>query len=227
MERSSFDYLSETVDRLYDKLEEAFSYEFSDEESLKLKEEINHLSIKLDEMELYHNVVLDVHNEIVDLQQFLANNKPPKKEEEEEEVEGLKHLNVEIPSLDTSSTNSDSSSADSTESTSKYEKLPFSFLRNISHSAYTRYYTAYKEVKTIVQKFQEENPGEFVWEMYMNKITAAVPDAVTLYANLREVYDLFDTVELTRQFGKEFVRFYKLLKRMLMIAESYASRQRN
>ena len=226
MDKSTFDYISETVDRLYNKLEDAFTLQFSDEEIHEFKEKIEHLDAKLEQMDALNCLIVDVHNEIVDLQQFLASNKPPKEEEEEEKVEGLKHLKVEIPSSD-SIPNSDSSSADSTESTSKYEKLPFSFLRNISHSAYTRYYNAYKEAKTIVQKFQEENPGEFVWEMYMNKITAPVPDAVTLYANLKGVYDLFDTVELTRQFGKEFVRFYKLLKRMLMIAETYASKQRN
>ena len=227
MDKSSFDYLSETVDRLYNKLEDAFTLQFSDEEINEFKEKLEHLNTKLDQMEALNCLIVDVHNEIVDIQQFLANNRPPKDEEEEEKVEGLKHLKVAIPSSDsipssaTSSTSSATSSTDSIKA-SKYEKLPFTFLRSISNSAYSRYYTAYKEAKTIHRKLNKED----IFKLAEKRIQTPAPDAKTLYANLQEVFEAFDTIELTKKYGKEFIRFHKIFKRMLHLAKTYASRQK-
>ena len=218
MERSDFDYISETLDKLYQMFEESFSFTFSEEEIAKFKKKIEYLDSKLDMQQELSNLLCEIHNEIIDLQNFLNNHRPLIEEEEKpEQVPGIEHLEITIPS-------SDSASADSAESKGR-EKLPFTFLRSISNSAYTRYYTAYKEAKSIVRKLREENPGEFIWDLTFHKITTSVPDAKTLYANLKEVDDEFDTIELTKKFGKEFVRFHKVFKNMLRIAETYASRK--
>ena len=54
-----------------------------------------------------------------------------------------------------------------------------------------------------------------------------VPDAIKLYASLKEVYDEMDTLELSKKYGKNFVRFHRIFKKMLRIAETYSIRQVN
>ena len=105
MDRSTFDYIDEILQKLYDKLEDSFSLSFSDDEINKFKKKIEHLSAKLDQMEELNGILCEVHIEIIDLQQFLTNHRPTeeedKKEEEEktepEHVPGLQK--VYIPSL--------------------------------------------------------------------------------------------------------------------------------
>ena len=222
MDKGTFDYFSEIVDRIYDKLEDSFCLTISEEEINDLREKLDQFSDKLDKLESLNCLLTDVHNEIVDIQQYLANNKPLM--EEEEEVAGLQKVEIPRPSS-TSSTDSTTSSTDSVEQPPKYEKLPFTFLRSISNSAYNRYYTAYKEAKTILKKFNEEDK-EDIFILAEKRIQTPAPDAKTLYANLKEVFDAFDTIELTKKFGKEFIRFHKIFKRMLHLAKTYASKQK-
>ena len=222
MDRSTFDHISDTLDKLYQKLEDSFSYNFSEDEINKFKKKIEDRSAKLDQMNDLNAILCDVHNEIVDLQNFRANHKPEEEEDKNEpKIQGLKK--IEIPSVDTDSASSDSTS--SSEAKSR-EKLPFAFLSSISNSAYTRYYTAYKEAKSIVQQLRKENPGEFIWELTTHKMTIQSPDAVTLFANLKEVYEEIDIIELTKIHGKQFVRFYKIFNKMLRIALTFAAKKK-
>ena len=222
MDKGTFDYFSEIVDRIYDKLEDSFCLTISEEEINDLREKLDQFSDKLDKLESLNCLLTDVHNEIVDIQQYLANNKPLK-EEEEEEVAGLQKVDIPRPSS-TSSTDSTTSSTDSAEAP-RYEKLPFTFLRSISNSAYNRYYTAYKEAKTILKKFNEKDK-EDIFILAEKRIQTPAPDAKTLYANLQEVFEAFDTIELTKKYGKEFIRFHKIFKRMLHLAKTYAIKQK-
>ena len=90
MDRCTFDYIDEIFQKLYDKLEGSFSLSFSDDEINMFKKKIGHLSARLYQMEELNGILCDVHNEIIDLQQFLANHKPPEEnEEDKKEVPGL------------------------------------------------------------------------------------------------------------------------------------------
>ena len=104
MERSDLDYINEALEKLYQKFDDSFSLTFSDEEITKFKKKIEHLDAKLDQMQELNNLLCDIHNEILDLQNFLANSRPAK-EEEDEELPGLQK--IEIPSPDTSSASSE------------------------------------------------------------------------------------------------------------------------
>ena len=66
---------------------------------------------------------------------------------------------------------------------------------------------------------------EHILEIAEHKIQMPAPDAKTLYANLKEVNDELDTIELTKKFGKEFVRFHKIFQKMLRIAATYAAKK--
>ena len=221
MDRSTYEHMQETLKKIYDKLEDSFTMTFSDEEINELKEKMEHLESRLMQMEELNSILCDVHNEIVDLQDLLAAHEPEEEEKNEStdsQDSGLEK--VSIPTPESSEATLDASSSDSCESKSR-EKLPFSFLRSISNSAYTRYYTAYKEAKTLLKQLNKDPIFQFAEQ----RIKMLVPDAKTLYASLKEVYDELDNLELSKKYGKNFVRFHKIFKKMLRIAETYAIKQ--
>ena len=219
MDRCLHDQLSEGLNNLYQKLEDAFSYKFSDEDIQDLKRQLDRFETKLEQIDELDDILLNVHNQIVDLQKLHEDNKP----EEEDSIPSLEHI-TSRRIVSSSSNEEESSSSNSSESSEKKsrEKLPFAFLRSISNSAYTRYYTAYKEAKSLIKKLNEENPDE-IWTIAEEKIQTHAPDPKTLYSNLKEVYNQMDTIVLTQKYGKPFVRFHKIFQKMCRIALTYSS----
>ena len=230
MERSDYDYIEDSINRIKEQVDEATNYIVPEDEVVQLKYYMEHIVEKLNQMNDLDNCLCNINNYIVDLQEFLNNNKPNEEEKriqpkvvrsssEEEE----KKTSSEEPEESSPST----ASMDSpTEEDPKLvrEQLPFVFLRRISHSAYLRYYTAYKESKELITKMNPKNTDDR-WNKIFLKIVLPVPDAKTLYLNLQEANDYIDTIELTKKFGKTFVRFYKIFRKMINIAKTYSQKK--
>ena len=96
MDKTTFVYMSEVLKEMYDKLEDSFTYLPPEEEIPEFNKKVDALLIQVEELNDLRSLITDVHNQVVDLQNTLANYRP-KKEEEEEDYSRLEK--VEIPEL--------------------------------------------------------------------------------------------------------------------------------
>ena len=184
---------------------------------------MNEISAKLNQIGELNSILSDMREEITDLQTFLAENELIEEQQTTKIaiIKSSSEYEPNLPAVSAPDTNSlpsdDTSSSDSpTETDTKLarEKLPFAFLRSISHSAYIRYYNAYKEAKELITEMNPRSDDD-TWNKIFLKIVLPVPDARALYLNLSEANEYLDTLALAKKYGKTLVRFHKIFRKML------------